>query len=302
MPAIGVVRFDSRQAQDGVSGIQARHDLLDACEQYLDAHRASWKNAKHRHQWQNTLATYVEPIIGGKDIASIDTEDMLAVLTPIWREKAETASRVRGRIEAILDWARARRLRSGANPATRRGRLAHLLPTRKKQREVRHHPVLPWREMPKFFAELRRHTGMSANALQFTILTAARTTDVLEAEWSEVNAELAVWTVPKERMKAVREHRIPFTEAALAVLAGTPKIEGGLYVFPGFRRGRPLSNMSMLELLRGMRPGLTVHRFRSTFRDWAAEATSFPRELAEAALAHIIGNAVERAYQRGDPI
>jgi integrase len=272
----------------------------EATERYIAAHESSWRNAKHRQQWRNTLSTYAGPMIGKMPVGDIVMDDVLRVLEPIWETKAETASRVRGRIENVLDWARVRGLRDGINPAAWRGQLAHLLPARNKARSVKHHPALPWRQLPQFMTELRDNTAISAKALAFTILTAMRTTEVIEAKWIEIDIEAGVWTVPKERMKAGREHRVPLPKAAHAVLGALPLVDGNAYVFPGTRKGRPLSNMAMLELVRGLRPGLTVHGFRSTFRDWAAEATNFPRELAEAALAHVLGSATERAYQRGD--
>jgi integrase len=296
----GIDPIQHREATvEAVSG-RAAISFREAAERYVATHEGGWKNPKHRAQWRSTLAEYANPVIGMMDVAAIGTDDVLRVLEPIWQEKPETASRVRGRIEAVLDWARVRGMRDGANPAAWRGHLNHLLPARNKARTVRHHPALPWRELPEFMAELRDNTSISARALEFTILTAARTSETIEAEWSEMNASAAMWIVPKERMKAVREHRVPLSEAAVALLADMPRLDGTPYLFPGGRKGRPLSNMAMLELLRGMRPGLTVHGFRSSFREWAAEATSFPREFAEAALAHIVGNATERAYQRGD--
>jgi integrase len=272
----------------------------DAVERYISAHESSWKNAKHRQQWRNTLATYAIPIIGNMDVAEIATEDVLRVLEPIWRTKPETAVRVRGRIENVLDWCRARKLRDGANPALWRGHLKHLLPARKKKGTVRHHPAMPWQELPAFMAALRTNSAMSARALEFTILTAARTSEAILTTPSEFDLAEGVWHVPATRMKASVDHRVPLSERARTVIAGLPQVEGTAYVFASARRGRPLSNMAMLELLRGLRPGLTVHGFRSTFRDWAAEQTDFPSEVAEMALAHTIENEVERAYRRGD--
>jgi integrase len=288
----------------GVNPIEARRarneppqvvTFSEAAARYIAAHEQSWKNAKHREQWRNTLATYASPVIGKKDVASIGLDDVLKILEPIWTTKNETASRIRGRIEAILDWAAVRGLRTGENPARWRGHLKHLLPARNKRRSVRHHPAMDWRDLPAFMTELRGNNSISARALEFTILTAVRTSETIGATWSEIDGD--VWTIPAERIKASVIHRVPLTSAALARLF---RIEGNPYIFPGARKDRPLSNMAMLELLRGMRPGLTVHGFRSTFRDWAAEATSFPRELAESALAHVVGDEVERAYRRGD--
>ena len=272
----------------------------EAVERYISAHEPSWKNAKHRQQWRNTLESYANPIIGDMDVAAIATEDILQVLEPIWRTKPETAVRVRGRIENVLDWCRARKLRDGANPALWRGHLKHLLPARKKKGAVRHHPAMPWKELPAFMAQLRTNSAISARALEFTILTAARTSETILATHAEFDLDEAVWEVPATRMKASVEHRVPLSKRARDILAGLPKIDSSPYVFAGARVGRPLSSMAMLELLRGLRPGLTVHGFRSTFRDWAAEETNFPSEVVEMALAHTIESEVERAYRRGD--
>ena len=291
---------DKRRRKTAEAATKHVVTFQEAVDRYITKHETSWRNPKHRQQWRNTLADYAGPVLGKMSVTEIETDDVLRVLEPLWQAKPETASRVRGRIENVLDWAKVRGLREGANPAAWRGHLAHLLPARNKSRSVKHHPALPWREMPKFMAALRANGSISAKALEFTILTAARTSEVIEAQWAEIEIDGCVWTVPKERMKAEREHRVPLTDAALAILNGLHRLEGNPYLFPGARKARPLSNMAMLELVRGMRPGLTVHGFRSTFRDWVAEETAFPRELAEAALAHITGSAVERAYQRGD--
>jgi integrase len=272
----------------------------EAVDRYISAHEPSWKNAKHRQQWRNTLESYANPIIGEMDVAAIATEDMLRVLEPIWRTKPETAVRVRGRIENVLDWCRARKLRDGANPALWRGHLKHLLPARKKKGNVRHHPAMPWRDIPAFMALLRTNSAISARALEFTILTAARTSESILATRNEFDLDESIWHVPAKRMKASVEHRVPLSGRARDIVAGLPQIEGTAYVFPGGRPARPLSSMAMLELLRGLRPGLTVHGFRSTFRDWAAEETNVASEVVEMALAHTIENEVERAYRRGD--
>lgn len=271
-----------------------------AAQQYIAAQEAGWRNAKHRQQWTNTLATYASPIVGNKDVATISADDVMLILDPIWRVKPETASRLRSRIELVLEFAKAKKWRGGENPAVWRANLKALLPSAKKLKAVRHHPALPWREIPKFMAELRGNSSQSARALEFIILTAARTSEALEGRWSEIDMGEAVWTVPPERMKGGREHRVPLTGEAMSLLTNLIRLDDGPYLFPGARAMRPLSNMAALELLRGMRPGLTVHGFRSCFRDWAAETTAFPREIAEAALAHLIGGPTARAYQRGD--
>jgi integrase len=258
----------------------------------------------HRAQWRSTLETYAYPVFGDRPVTEIGVGDVMRVLEPIWREKAETASRLRGRIESVLDYATARGWRTGDNPARWRGHLQNLLPARGKIARVNHHAALPWRDMAAFMTELRQQEGVGATALQFAILTAARTGEVIGARWSEIGVTEAVWTVPAERMKAHRLHRVPLTAPALAVLQrmepGRP-VDGDGYVFPGGRRGQPLSNMSLAAVLKRMRRSdLTVHGFRSTFRDWAAEATHYPREVAEAALAHTLRDKVEAAYRRGD--
>jgi integrase len=268
---------------------------------YIAAHRAGWKNAKHAQQWENTLTTYAFPILENLNTEDVTTEHVLQVLTPIWQSKSETASRVRNRIEMILDAAKARGLREGENPARWRGHLDKLLPPRSKVRIVVHHPALPWAEMPTFMKEIAKHDDLSYKAMQLTILTACRTNEVLGATWSEFDLEKKVWRIPPHRMKAAKEHRVPLSDAALSVLKGLAQIRSSAYVFPGAREGRPLSNMSMLMALRRMkREDLTMHGFRSTFRDWAAESTNYPREVCEQALAHIRQDKAEAAYFRGD--
>jgi integrase len=266
---------------------------FQACaEAYIAAHRAGWKNPKHAAQWPSTLSTYVYPIFGSLPVAAIDTGLVMKAIEPIWTEKPETASRVRGRIESVLDWAAAREYRQGENPARWRGHLENLLPKKSKVRRVEHHAALPYPEIADFMAELRSKDGIAADALEFAILTAARTGEVIGATWAEFDLEHRLWSVPGERMKAGREHRVPLSEAAMAVLAAL-KREGD--------RVFPVSNMAMNMLLRRMgKNGLTVHGFRSTFSDWAAERTNFPSEVRELALAHAVGNKVEAAYRRGD--
>lgn len=273
----------------------------EAAAALIEAKRAGWRNAKHADQWRNTLATYAFPEIGGMGVDCIQTEHVLRVLSPIWTSKPETASRLRGRIESVLSWATARRLRTGENPARWRGHLDHLLAAPGKVRAVEHHPALPWREIPAFMQALRWQEGHAARALAFCVLTASRSNETLAARWPEIDTEARCWTIPAERMKARREHRVPLSDAAVALLAGLPRIEGCDYLFPGQRTGRSLSSMAMLALLQRMgRSDLTVHGFRSTFRDWCAEATNYPREIAEQALAHTVGNKAEAAYWRGD--
>ncbi|MDA8232638.1 MAG: integrase arm-type DNA-binding domain-containing protein [Magnetospirillum sp.] len=270
-------------------------------EAYVDAHKAGWRNTKHAAQWTSTLDTYAYPVFGGLPVAAVDTGLVMKVLEPIWAKKTETASRLRGRIEAVLDWATARVYRTGENPARWRGHLDKLLPARSKVQRVEHHPALPYDQMGAFMVLLRAQDGTSARALEFAILTAARTGEVIGARWSEIDLAKKVWTVPAERMKAGREHRVPLSEAAVAVLETMQTIKEGDYVFPGGRALKPLSNMAMLKLLGRMeRDDLTAHGFRSTFRDWCAERTAYPAEVAEMALAHVVSDKVEAAYRRGD--
>lgn len=265
--------------------------------EHIEAHEPAWKNAKHRQQWRNTLTTYASAI-WDTPVAEITVDDVLAILKPIWVTKPETASRVRGRIESVLDAAKVRGLRSGENPAAWRGNLALLLPARKKGPK-RHHPAMPFTDVPTFFAKLRAIPVLSARALELTILTAARTSEVLQARWSEFDLNGATWTVPADRMKAGREHRVPLSPAALQLLKALPS--DAEHVFPGQAEAKPLSNMAMEMCLRRMgQDHYTVHGFRSSFRDWAGEATDFPREVAEMALAHQVGSAIERAYRRGN--
>lgn len=281
----------------------------EAAEEFMASHEAAWCNAVHRKQWRSTLETYVYPVLGDLPVAAIDTGLVLQVLSPLWQTKPETASRVRGRIEMVLDAAKVRGWRSGENPAQWKGNLAHLLPARAKVRTVKHHAALPYHELPAFLAELQTREGMAARALEFTILTAVRTGEAIGARWNEIDLAERTWAVPAGRMKARRAHRVPLSEAALAVLDtvralalmtdGRPDPEAP--VFPGPRPALPLSNMALLMALRRMgRSDLTAHGFRSTFSDWTAERTSYPREVVEMALAHTIESKVEAAYRRGD--
>ena len=267
--------------------------------------QSQWRNDKHKAQWAMTLREYAAPL-RPLTLDAITTERVLAVLQPIWTTKAETASRLRGRIERVLDAAKARGLRSGENPARWRGHLDHLLPKRQKLTRG-HHAALPYSKLPAFIAELRERRALAGRALEFLVLTAARTSEVLGARWSEIDAEAKVWTIPAERMKAGREHRVPLSIRALELLGDGGK--PGELVFPGAVAGSPLSSGAMERVLDRMgygagaeAPGYTVHGFRSAFRDWCGEASTFPRELAEAALAHTVGDETERAYRRGDAL
>lgn len=269
---------------------------------YLDAHDAKWRSPKHGEQWRRTLESFVMPHMGDLPVANVGTAHVLAVLEPIWREKPETAQRVRGRIEMVLDYAKTREWRAGENPARWRGHLANLLPARAMVAPVRHHPALPISGLGDFMAKLRTQAGTAARALEFAILTAARSGEARGCRWAEIDMATNIWTVPAARMKAGKEHRVPLSEAALGVLqAMAPLRLDADLVFPGLRPGRPLSDASLIAVLRRMGGAdLTVHGFRSTFRDWCGESTSYPRERAEAALAHAVGDKVEAAYRRGD--
>lgn len=269
----------------------------DFALEYIEAKRPEWRNMKHGDQWVFTLTEYAFPVIGAKSLDEIDTDDVLRILQPIWKDKTETASRLRGRVERILSAATTRKLRTGVNPAIWRGHLDTLLAQPKKVTRVKHHTALPYTEIAAFIESLQGRNAMAALALEFTILTAARTGEVTGAKRSEVTESL--WLVPAERMKAGRSHRVPLVPRALAILEKAKALEPeSEYLFS--RYGRPLSNMAMLTLLKRMKCSVTVHGFRSTFRDWVSEATRQSPELAEMALAHTIGNKVEAAYRRGD--
>lgn len=279
-----------------------------AVEAYIEGNRSAWRNEKHAKQWTSTLTTYAFPHLGALALSDVATKHVLAAIEPIWVEKSETASRVRGRIEAVLDWATAQGHRSGENPARWKGHLEMILPAKSKVAPVTHHAALPFAEMPGFMRRLADIGGVAARALEFTILAAARTGEVIGAQWSEVNLEAGIWSVPANRMKGKKEHRVPLSPRALAILKqaaerAIKKREVTLAgpIFPGMRDGQGLSNMSLLKVLKTLnRRDLTTHGFRSTFRDWAAETTSYPAEVVEMALAHTIDNRVEAAYRRGD--
>jgi integrase len=300
-----------KQVKAGVNPIEARkaekmaaRTFGDMADMILAAKASSWKNAKHKGQWETSLNEHAKPI-RAKALGDITTDDILDVLKPIWERIPETASRTRGRIELVLDAAKANGLRGGDNPARWKGHLIYLLPKRKKLYRG-HHPALGFDEIGGFMAALREREAMAARALEFTILTAARTGETLGATWGEFELYADVWTVPADRMKAGVQHRVPLSEASkkiLTDLARGSNCEADALVFPSAITGRVMSNMAMLMLLRRMtRPDLTVHGFRSTFRDWAGEVTNFPREVVEAALAHTVGNEVELAYRRGDAL
>jgi len=267
---------------------------------YMASHEDAWRNAIHRNQWRRSLVTHAYPLLGELPVAAIDTGLVMKVIEPLWKGKTETASRVRGRIESILDWAKVRGFREGENPARWRGHLDHLLPARTRVRRVQHFAALPYAQIADFMAALRQQSHIGARALEFTILTAARTEQTLGAMWSEIDLGARVWTIPPERMKSGKEHKVPLNIPALALLNSMAAIRHSEFVFPGTRGGPIYARAMAMALGRQARENITVHGFRSTFRDWAAERTTFPREVAEMALAHSVGNAVELAYRRGD--
>lgn len=299
---------------DGIDPIDAKHasqahekaarakvmTFKQCAEAFIEANKAGWKNPKHIEQWHSTLDAYVYPQFGDQPVAAVDNAMVLKVLQPIWSTKPETASRVRGRIENVLAWATAGRFREGENPARWKGNLDMMLPRHSKVKTVVHHAALPYAQMGDFITALQAQGGVGALALEFTILTAARTNEVIGARWDEIDLAEKIWIVPPSRMKAKKEHRVPLSARAIKILKELQKL-GGEYVFPGLKPDKPLSNMAMLRLLQRMnRTDLTVHGFRSTFRDWAAETTNYPHEVAEMALAHTVSDETERAYRRGD--
>lgn len=266
---------------------------------YIAAHEAGWKNAKHAQQWRNTLSLYASPVMGDLLIRDVELSHVLTALEPIWRQKTETASRLRGRIELVLDWATARGYRDGLNPARWRGHLDKLLPRPSKVARKSHHAALAIDHLGAFMRRLRSSDGVGARALEFVVLTAARSGEVRGAVWSEIDVDTGVWAVPGERMKAGKEHRVPLSSAALDLLRRIPRGLPNELVFSSPRGGQ-LSDMTLTAVLRRMKVEAVPHGFRSTFRDWAAERTNYPGELAEMALAHTIGDKVEAAYRRGD--
>lgn len=286
-----------------------------AAAKYIEANEAGWKNAKHAAQWTSSLETYAYPVLGNMQVAHIETSHVVVVLEPIWNTKTETASRLRGRIESVLDWAKVRGYRKGENPARWKGHLDHILPSRTKVQKVKHHAALDYREIGSFMAALRSIDGMGARALEFAILCASRSNEVRGATWGEIDEKARLWTIPAERMKAGKEHRVPLSPAALDLLASLPRIADTRLIFPSTKAGL-LSDMTLTAVIRRMhdtrtKEGMTgwcdntgrvvtAHGFRSTFRDWAGETTAHPREVIEHALAHQLKDKAEAAYQRGE--
>jgi len=281
------------------AAVAATMTFSEAAEKYIAAHEAGWKNAKHADQWNNTLTTYAHPVIGKIAVADVETSHVMRVLEPIWTTKTETASRLRGRIESILDWATVRGFRKGDNPARWRGHIEHLLAARADVQKVVHHAALDYRQVGAFLADLRQQSGAGAKALEFAILTAARSGEVRGATWAEVDLSDATWTIPAGRMKAAKEHRIPLSKEVTALLNALPRIDGTDLIFPN-NKGGILSDMTLTAVIKRMeRTGMTAHGFRSSFRDWAGETTAYPREVIEHALAHQLKDKAEAAYARG---
>jgi integrase len=299
--AAGSDPMEHRQAERRQQADASGRTFADAARRYLDAHKASWGNAKHAAQWESTLTTYALPRLGERPVDQMTTADVLGVLQPIWQDKPETASRLRGRIEAVLSYAKSLGWRAGENIAGWKDNLADLLPAKSRIVNVQHHAALPFVQMLGFMRQLRQRDGVAARALTFAILTATRTGETLGATWREIDLTTSTWTIPPARMKAGQEHRVPLTAGALAILTELQQGAPDAFVFAGAKPGKPLSDMALTMTLRRMgRSDITVHGFRSTFRDWASEATNHDRQVAEMALAHAIGNEVEAAYRRGD--
>jgi integrase len=311
----GIDPIEHRKAARAAQALaDAKAMTFDQCrDAFIAANSSGWKNEKHRDQWTNTLSTYVTPVFGTLPVAAVDTALVMRVLEPIWATKPETASRVRQRIERVLSWAKVRGFREGDNPATWRGHLDHLLPARSKVRKVRHHPALPYDRIGAFMTALRKLDSISARALEFTILTAVRTGDITGdqanekpgARWDQVDFQDRVWTIPST--KTEKELRVPLSDDALAVLMRMQEIAQSDYIFPGDPKDKPLSNGAMSELLKGMgdwrdKHGdkVTVHGFRSSFRDWGGDKTHYEHDLLEFALGHKVGDETEKAYRRGD--
>lgn len=300
------------QIEQGIDPVQARKEarsLLEAAQrkeitfeqsarEFMASKGVEWKNAKHSQQWENTLASYAYPIIGKLQVKDVELGHVVKILEPIWTEKTETAKRLRGRVESVLDWSTVRGYRTGENPARWKGYLDTILPAPSKVAKRDHHKALPVDEMGKFIQDLQVREGVSARALEFLVLTAARSGEVRGAKWDEIDLKNAVWIIPAERMKAGKEHRVPLSKKAMDILKGLPRFEGTDFCFSAPKGGQ-LSDMALTAVMRRMELNAVPHGFRSSFRDWAAERTNYPREIAEQALAHTIGK-VEAAYRRTD--
>jgi len=299
----GIDPIDHKRAQRAAAvAADARAVTFRQCvEGYIKDNQTKWTNAKHRHEWSATLSRYAYPALGNLPIASIDTPLVLKVLKPLWERVPETASRVRGRIENVLGWATVHHYRTADNPARWKGHLEHALPARSKVAKVKHHAALPYTQTGLFMAKVRKDSRIGARCLEFIALTVARVGEANLAEWNEIDFAERVWTVPAKRMKAGKEHRVPLSKAALAVVEDMRAIRVSDYIFPGKRTGRPVGANTALRIAKETADiDITTHGLRSTFRDWAAERTSFPNEVVEMALAHAVPSAVEKAYRRGD--
>lgn len=297
----GVDPLEARRAarKEAEQALSTRLTFGQCSERYIDAHESGWKNPKHAAQWRSTLSTYCAGFYA-KAVADVDRADIVSSLEAIWASKHETATRLRGRIESVLDWATVHGFREGENPARWKGNLDHLLPTISKARRVQHHRAVPWQEIGEFMRRLRGEIGIAPRALEFLVLTACRSGEVRAATWDEIDLGQRLWIIPAERMKMGKEHRVPLSNATMAVLQAVPRIEGESLVFPSSKRGRMLSDMALTAVMRRMNVDAVPHGFRSTFRDWAGECSSYPREVCEHALAHRLADGVEAAYQRGD--
>ena len=298
----------------GVDPIQARNEEREArssnaantktfeecAKAYIASHQAGWRRAKTAQLWHAAMATHVYPVLGAQPVRAIDTALVLRVLQPMWADKPAMASRLRAMMESVLAWAKVQGYRAGENAAQWRGHLDHLLPSRTKVRRVRHHPALPFAEIPVFMAKLRVRSDLAARALEFLILTASRSSEARGARWDEINLEQRTWIIPVERMKGGREHRVPLEPRVVAILEEMAGVRLSEFVFPGRSKNRPISDLGLRMLVRELRPGVTIHGFRSSFRDWAAETTNFPNHVVEMALAHAIADGTEAAYRRGD--
>ena len=298
----GVVPLTPAKQRRVVLVEQAPKKTFKQCAEGFMADKADeWKNPKHRQQWENTLTTYAYPHLGNMPVDTIEMEHVKACLMPIWSTKTETASRLRGRIESVLSWATVHKHREGENPARWKNNLDMTMPSATKVADTEHHRALPIDDVPKFMADLRQRDGIAARALEFVVLTAARSGEVRGATWAEIDLDAKVWTIPKERMKMGKEHRVPLSDAAVKLLEAMPRMEGSNIVFPGVK-GQALSDMSVSAVMRRMEVDAVPHGFWSTFRDWCGDRTDYPRDLAEAALAHKVENAVEAAYRRSDAL
>jgi integrase len=296
----GIDPLEQRAAERAMRDLAAaKTKTFQYCaEAYYQAHEASWSNAKHRQQFRHTMRDYVYPKIGSLSVAAIDVGQVLRCIEPHWHAKASTMNRTRGRIESVLDWASVRGYRTGDNPARWKGHLSEVLAAPGKIAKTEHHPALGYNELPEFMTKVAQQQGVAARALEFLILTATSSSETVNAVWSEFDLANKVWVVPAQRMKAGKEHRVPLSDRAIEILQALPR--EGEFVFIGSRPGAPISDLGMYRVLRRLRPDMSVHGFRATFRTWADEQTSYPHHVVEQALAHSVGSAVERAYRRGD--